>query len=113
MELLSLEECRLIALRTLHLKTDDDNLVLLERHLDAGSNDLMGYMGEYYKLRLELEDTKTNSKHHLQYFVKSIPYKNPPQRAECERKGVFRKETNIYRQLLPNIQRYGGFIFSL
>ncbi|XP_064551386.1 uncharacterized protein LOC135437398 [Drosophila montana] len=108
MELLSLEECRLVALRTLHLETDDDNLVLLERQLDAGSNDLMGYMGEYYKLRLELEDTRTNSKHHLQYFVKSIPYKNPPQRAECERKGVFRKETAIYRQLLPNIQRYAS-----
>ncbi|XP_017860471.1 PREDICTED: uncharacterized protein LOC108612085 [Drosophila arizonae] len=68
----------------------------------------MGYMGEYYKLHLELEHTKTKCKHHLQYFVKSLPYKNPPQRAECERKGVFRKETSIYKRILPNIQRYAS-----
>ncbi|TDG48683.1 hypothetical protein AWZ03_005012 [Drosophila navojoa] len=108
MELLSPAECLHIALRTLQLKDGDENLILLKRQLEAGSTELMGYMGEYYKLHLELEDTRTKCKHHLQYFVKSLPYKNPPQRAECERKGVFRKETSIYKRILPHIQRYGG-----
>ncbi|EDW04555.1 GH23429 [Drosophila grimshawi] len=108
MELLSSEECHLIALRTLQPQIEKENLVIINRQLDAGSNDLQGYMGEYYKLLLDVENTETKTKHHLQYFVKSLPYKNAPQRAECERKGVFLKESTIYSQILPNVQRYGS-----
>ncbi|KAM8716796.1 hypothetical protein ACLKA7_003634 [Drosophila subpalustris] len=107
-QLLSSEECLLIALRTLQLKEDDDNLVLLDWQLVAGSKDLMGYMGEYYKLHLQVEHSEIKLKEHLQYFVKSLPYKNAPQRAECERKGVFRKEATIYKEILPNVQRYAS-----
>ncbi|KAH8377201.1 hypothetical protein KR093_004060 [Drosophila rubida] len=105
-ELLSAEECRLIALRTLQLKEQHEDLLLLDWQLEAGAKELMGYMGEYYKLRLQVQDPRLQQTRDLQYFVKSLPYKNPPQRAECERKGVFRKETTVYREILPHVQRY-------
>ncbi|XP_002132459.2 uncharacterized protein [Drosophila pseudoobscura] len=105
MDLLSPEECLLIAQRTLKEK-DKSNLILLDSQLEAGSNELMGYMGEYYKLKLTVEDTADKEKHNLDYFIKSLPRKNEPQRAECERKGVFRKESAIYTEILPNVQKY-------
>lgn len=111
MSLLSPEECRLIALRTLQLKKDEeDTLHILESKLDAGSNELMGYMGEYYKLQFQVKHSGSANPQHLQYFVKSLPYKNAPQKAECERKGFFRKETTIYTEILPNLQKYSKFM---
>ncbi|XP_060662753.1 uncharacterized protein LOC132795853 [Drosophila nasuta] len=107
-QLLSTEECRLIAQRTLQLKEDDENFLLLDWQLKAGDKDLMGYMGEYYKLHLQVQHQKLKIQEELHYFVKSLPYNNPPQRAECERKGVFRKETTIYKDILPNVQRYAS-----
>ncbi|KAH8339398.1 hypothetical protein KR074_004495 [Drosophila pseudoananassae] len=105
MDLLTSEECLLIAHKTFPEK-DKSNLILLNVQLQAGSNDLMGYMGEYYKLNLEIEDVAKNEKHNLEYFIKCLPRNNQPQREECERKGVFRKESVIYSQLLPQIQKY-------
>lgn len=111
MSLLSPEECRLIALRTLQLQKDEEEtLIILESQLDAGSNELMGYMGEYYKLHLQVKHSGIANQQHLQYFVKSLPYKNAPQKAECERKGFFRKETTIYTEILPNLQKYSKYI---
>ncbi|KAH8271697.1 hypothetical protein KR044_001395 [Drosophila immigrans] len=107
-QLLSADERRLIALRTLQLEEHDENFQLLDWQLDAGSNELMGYMGEYYKLRLQVRHPQLKNTQDLEYFVKSLPYKNPPQRAECERKGVFRKEKTIYQEILPNVQRYAS-----
>lgn len=112
MRLLSTEECRLIALRSLQLTKDkEETLIILESQLDAGSNDLLGFMGEYYKLQLKVKHSGIATQQNLQYFVKSIPYKNAPQRAECERKGIFRKETTIYTKILPNLQKYGKLFF--
>jgi len=106
MDLLSPEEYVLIAQRTLP-EIDKTHLIVLNSQLDAGSNDLMGYMGEYYKLHLEVEDIEEKEKHFLKYFIKSLPRKNEPQREECERKGVFHKESAVYTHILPNIQKYG------
>ncbi|XP_022224502.2 uncharacterized protein LOC111075491 [Drosophila obscura] len=105
MDLLSPEECLLVAQKTLKEK-EKANLLLLDCQLEAGSCDLVGYMGEYYKLRLIVEDIADKEKHELDYFIKSLPRKNEPQRAECERKGVFRKESAIYTKILPNVQKY-------
>lgn len=107
MSLFSTEEYRLIALRTLQLTKDkEETLLILETQLNAGSNELVGYMGEYYKLYIKLKHSGIATQQSLQYFVKSIPHKNPPQKAECERKGFFRKETTIYTEILSNLQRY-------
>lgn len=101
-----MEECLLIAQRTLP-ESDKFNLVILKSELDAGSNDLMGYMGEYYKFRLTVEDTSKKEKYNLEYFIKSLPRNNEPQREECESKGVFLKESALYTKILPNVQKYG------
>ncbi|XP_017120721.1 uncharacterized protein LOC108141739 [Drosophila elegans] len=106
MDLLSSEECLLIAQTTLP-EVNKSNLIVLSSQLDACSSDLMGYMGEYYKFELEVEDIAEKKKYCLKYFIKSLPCKNEPQRKECERKGVFKKESAVYSQMLPKIQKYG------
>jgi len=112
MDLLSSEECHLIAQRTLSV-VKKDNVILINSQVDAGSKDLMGYMGEYYKLHLEAEVKGDKKKYFLNYFIKSLPRKNEPQREECERKGVFQKESALYSQILPKIQKYGKSIKNL
>ncbi|XP_017082536.2 uncharacterized protein LOC108115544 [Drosophila eugracilis] len=107
MDFLNPEECLLIAQKSL-LEVDKTNLIVLNSQLEAGSKDLMGYMGEYYKLFLEVEDIEKQVKYSLKYFIKSLPRKNEPQREECERKGVFHKESAVYSQLLPKIQKYAS-----
>ncbi|EDW89975.2 uncharacterized protein Dyak_GE13008 [Drosophila yakuba] len=105
MDLLSSEECLLIAQRTLSV-VQKQNVILVSSQVDAGPKDLMGYMGEYYKLHLEVKVKSDKKKYFLNYFIKSLPRKNMPQREECERKGVFQKESALYCQLLPKIQKY-------
>ncbi|KAH8419432.1 hypothetical protein KR222_011761 [Zaprionus bogoriensis] len=109
MELLSLAECRLVALRALQLQAaEEESLLVVQSQLDAGSTELMGYMGEYYKLHLQVKHAGIETEKHLQFFVKSVPHHNAPQREECERKGFFRKEATIYAEILPNIQKYAN-----
>ncbi|XP_039501196.1 uncharacterized protein LOC120457765 [Drosophila santomea] len=105
MDLLSSEECLLIAQRTLSV-VQEQNVILVSSQVDAGPEDLMGYMGEYYKLHLEVKVKGDKKIYFLNYFIKSLPRKNMPQREECERKGVFRKESALYCQMLPKIQKY-------
>lgn len=38
--------------------------------------------------------------------MKCVPLTNPVYRDECERKGFFGKESSIYRDILPYVQRY-------
>lgn len=40
------------------------------------------------------------------YFIKTLPVDNELYRDECERKGFFRKESGIYKYILPSIQKY-------
>ncbi|XP_068140164.1 uncharacterized protein [Drosophila tropicalis] len=104
MNLLNLDELLLIAQRTL----DEKDFSILDSQLICGSNDLLGYMGEYYKLHLNVQTRGDATRNYnLIYFVKSLPYRNESLKIECERKGVFLKESLIYAKILPNIQKYG------
>lgn len=40
------------------------------------------------------------------YFIKTLPVDNELYRDECERKGFFVKESAIYKDILPHIQKY-------
>ncbi|XP_030382955.1 uncharacterized protein LOC115630503 [Scaptodrosophila lebanonensis] len=102
--LLSPKECALIVRRTLQLP-EDENLQLLEYWIEPGSSELIGFMGDYYKLYVRV---KQKQEHNLQYFIKSLPLNNAPHRDECERKGFFRKERAIYGEILPKIQKYAS-----
>ncbi|KAM7353570.1 uncharacterized protein ACRADG_005576 [Cochliomyia hominivorax] len=102
--LISKEECLQIIKND--FKLQDKSYVNLQNFkIKKCSSDLLGFMGDYYKLELEAE---INRKEKVQrsYFIKTLPLNNPFHRDECERKGYFVKESGIYENILPNIQKY-------
>lgn len=54
-EILSKQDCLTIAKRDLNLKNDND-LQLLSHAVLQPSDDLVGFMGEYYKLSLKVQE---------------------------------------------------------
>ncbi|XP_075150303.1 uncharacterized protein LOC142224415 [Haematobia irritans] len=102
-EILNKRECVDIVKNSLKLSHQFD---LISYRISRASADLVGFMGEYYKLKVEIKEKTCNDNLALQYFIKSVPLRNPIYRAECERKGFFGKESGIYERILPNIRRY-------
>ncbi|XP_014093610.3 uncharacterized protein [Bactrocera oleae] len=103
---LSAKECETVVRNALKL-SPDESIKIASYTLEKGSNDLVGFMGEYFKLRVQIADEhSTEGKRELCCFVKSVPVSNELQRAECERKCFFRKEICAYTAILPNIQKY-------
>ncbi|XP_036329239.1 uncharacterized protein LOC118741391 [Rhagoletis pomonella] len=109
-EILSAEECEKIARNTLKLKKDE-SIKIKSYALEKGPNELVGFMGEYYKLHIRVQDERLGASAGIKdfcYFVKSVPISNELHRAECERKCFFRKEVCAYTEILPNIQKYAS-----
>jgi len=98
--LISSDEC----LRILRAQNGTESIS--EIHLEQLTENV-GFLGEYYVLRIVTEPVLPAGKKVYQSFVKTLPQKNLEYRAECERKGVLRKESAIYREILPKLQKYG------
>lgn len=54
-EILSAEECEKIARNTLKFK-NDESIKIISYALEKGPNELVGFMGEYYKLHIRMQD---------------------------------------------------------
>ncbi|XP_053959474.1 uncharacterized protein LOC128864028 [Anastrepha ludens] len=105
-DILSAAECEKIARNSLKLQKDE-SIKIVSYALEKGSNELVGFMGEYYKLRIRVQDEPISDEiKEFCYFVKSVPISNELHRDECERKCFFRKEGCAYTQILPNIQKF-------
>ncbi|XP_073821535.1 uncharacterized protein [Musca autumnalis] len=104
-EILKKSDCLTIVKDCLHLQNENDFELLAYKVLKP-SNILEGFLGEYYKLQVDIKEKNSDDVKNLQFFVKSIPVTNEMYRDECERKGFFRKESRMYAEILPNIQRY-------
>ncbi|XP_011193775.2 uncharacterized protein Chka_1 [Zeugodacus cucurbitae] len=105
-ELLSAEECEIVVRNALKLKPEE-SVEITSYELEKGSNELVGFMGEYFKLRVQIcGKHSTYDIKELCCFVKSVPVSNELLRAECERKNFFRKEICAYTAIMPNIQKY-------
>ncbi|XP_004524851.1 uncharacterized protein LOC101459768 [Ceratitis capitata] len=105
-EILNAKECEIIARNALKLG-EAESVKILSYALARGTNELIGFMGEYFKLNIELENAHSGEgTKKLCFFVKSVPIGNELHRAECERKNFFQKESCAYTKILPNIQKY-------
>ncbi|XP_034472032.1 uncharacterized protein LOC117779820 [Drosophila innubila] len=99
-QLISSDECLKIlqAQNGRHLPINEIQLEQLTKNL--------GFLGEYYVLRIITEPVLLDGRYIHQSFIKTLPQKNLEYRADCERKGVLKKECGIYRKILPKLQRY-------
>uniref|UniRef100_A0A0K8VQP4 CHK kinase-like domain-containing protein n=1 Tax=Bactrocera latifrons TaxID=174628 RepID=A0A0K8VQP4_BACLA len=105
-DILSAKECEKVVRNALKLSPEESTKIV-NYALEKGSNELVGFMGEYFKLRVQIADEQSpQGIRELCCFVKSVPVSNELQRAECERKNFFRKEICAYTAILPNIQKY-------
>lgn len=59
-----------------------------------------GFLGEYYRLKI---DVKTKE---LIFFVKSLPCENEERREMLKSSGIFNKEVEIYRKILPQLCKF-------
>ncbi|XP_037958903.1 uncharacterized protein LOC119688296 [Teleopsis dalmanni] len=99
-------KCFKILKKSLRL-TSDENIKILRYSVNRCSDELVGFMGEYYKLNICIVDEDSvDGEKKFRYFIKTVPLTNEYHRDECERKGFFEKEGCIYTEILPNIQRY-------
>ncbi|XP_023303362.2 uncharacterized protein LOC111685338 [Lucilia cuprina] len=104
-QLLTEEEC--LEIIKYDLKHNDTRNIKLQTYkIKKCSADLVGFMGEYYKLEVEAINKISLETIERSYFLKSLPLDNELYRDECERKGFFTKESEIYRSILPHIQKY-------
>uniref|UniRef100_A0A1A9WZU8 CHK domain-containing protein n=1 Tax=Glossina brevipalpis TaxID=37001 RepID=A0A1A9WZU8_9MUSC len=107
-DILSLDECLQIVRNDLDTKLIKEIKII--NYEIKKADDLCGFMGEYFKLiikaQIELLQDNGQSVKIFNYFIKSQPIFNELQRIHCESKGVFRKESGIYKNILPNLQRY-------
>uniref|UniRef100_A0A1I8NXU0 CHK kinase-like domain-containing protein n=1 Tax=Stomoxys calcitrans TaxID=35570 RepID=A0A1I8NXU0_STOCA len=103
--IISKKDCLTIVKNYLKL-TDEDEVQVLAYEVSRASSDCVGFIGEYYKLKMEIQEKKSNEAQTLKFFVKSAPITNASLGADCERKALFVKESEVYKQILPNIQRY-------
>ncbi|XP_067625293.1 LOW QUALITY PROTEIN: uncharacterized protein [Eurosta solidaginis] len=107
-KILSAKECKIIVKKSLLLK-HEDGIKIIDYVLCKASDELVDFMGEYYKLYINTEDPGcTDGVQQLCYFVKSIPTENEFQREECERKRFFHKEYYAYTKIVPNLQKYAS-----
>ncbi|XP_062133737.1 uncharacterized protein LOC133843972 [Drosophila sulfurigaster albostrigata] len=71
-----------------------------------------GFLGEYYVLRIvSATGSPATTKVH-QFFVKTLPQKNLEFRKELELYGVLKKESAIYKKILPKLREYAKRQFS-
>lgn len=63
----------------------------------------LGFLGEYFRLKIDADVEGTNYK--LNFFMKSLPFKDKKQRKMLEETGIFRKEVKLYEKLLLDLSQ--------
>ncbi|KAL9930925.1 uncharacterized protein ACN427_000159 [Glossina fuscipes fuscipes] len=108
-DILSLDECLQIVSNDLDTKLIKE-IKIINYDIKA-ADDLCGFMGEYFRLIVKAQiiiNASEYSEKIFNYFIKSLPICNKLQRLHCESIGVLRKESGIYKNILPNLQRYAS-----
>lgn len=109
--ILSKDECVKI------LKQVNDNVELEHFEVVPASDDILGFLGEYFKLKIYTKDVSFSSfsisylylkiyhlqNQNFQFFVKSMPLKNEHQREIIETGGHFKKEVLLYSLLFSKM----------
>ncbi|GAB0089206.1 uncharacterized protein DMENIID0001_037100 [Sergentomyia squamirostris] len=90
-------ECVEIVSQTMNL----DRVHVIDYVIEAASDEILGFLGEYFKLTIEIEENSIKKK--LYYFLKALP-RDPDQREMIERIGLFHKEVQLYSILLPKLK---------
>lgn len=66
-----------------------------------GFGNYLGFLGEYYRLKIEANVNDTRQEFRL--FVKSLPTRDLKQRKMLVETGIFKKEVTLYEKLLPDM----------
>lgn len=78
-------------------------------HVEVFGN-YLGFLGEYYRLKIDVKNDESNDQ--LIFFAKSLPLENVERREMLLSSGIFNKEVEIYRNILPHINKYSkGFVW--
>lgn len=135
--LISLAECEEVVSK-LHNTGSDDVVEIVNYHISQFSEGYPGFLGDYYRLTVEYRhvsvlicapllikineavlsllrnflqgrgDNDDNELKQMSFFVKSLPTGDEKKRAMLSESGLFRKEVNIFRHIIPKLTKYSG-----
>lgn len=75
------------------------------------SDKTVGFLGDHFWLTINFEDDKNQSTE-LKLFLKCLPQVNQTQKKYVDEMQVFKKETLIYKQILPELQQLSNVKFA-
>lgn len=91
---LSENECEKVVRKA----TENENLKVVKFHIESFGS-YLGFLGEYFRLKIEA-DVEGNIRE-FEFFMKTLPIKDRKQRNMLVETGIFRKEVELYKNLLP------------
>lgn len=103
MELFTLDECKEILL---NLLTDKNQRGVLKHFEIVPASEHVGFLGEYFHLKLtyQLEDQEDEQTTRL--FVKSVIFQNANMEFYLEKMGFIKKESKLYELLLNELKKF-------
>lgn len=108
--LLTKVDCQKIVRHTADIK--EETREILNFQVENFGN-YFGFLGEYYRLKIDIKssgDAKVDREkvQELFYFVKTLPLRNEERREMLIRTGIFAKEVNIFREIIPKLVEFNS-----
>lgn len=103
-------DCQEIVRHTTHTAENESIHEILSFQIEKFGN-CFGFLGEYYRLKIDIklaqdQDEKNSEKVlKLFYFVKSLPLHNEKRRNMLIETGIFTKEVQVFKQIIPILLR--------
>lgn len=79
-----------------------ENVKIVNFNLESFGN-YFGFLGEYF--RLKIDAVVNDSACEMNFFIKSLPFKNLKQRKMLVETGIFQKEVKLYEKLLMKLSQ--------
>ncbi|KAH8419433.1 hypothetical protein KR222_011760, partial [Zaprionus bogoriensis] len=107
LELLTQEECQTILKAVLGDQSEEGSL---KEFKIVPATEHTGFLGEYYHLILDYQLENTEEQRSTRLFVKSV-YESSDRCLYEEKRGILKKEANLYRLLLNELKEYSAAVW--
>lgn len=104
--MLQISECEEIVKKATR---GEENVKRIEKVTIEQFGNFLGYLGEYYRLKIVACTSEDDSLSEFQFFVKSLPIKDlRSRRSMLINSGIFLKEVRIYKEILSAFSEIDG-----
>ncbi|BFF94524.1 uncharacterized protein DMAD_12131 [Drosophila madeirensis] len=108
LELFTLEECQEILV---NLLADKQQHGVLKHFEIVPATESVGFLGEYFHLKLKYQLADEQEEQTTRLFVKSVIFQNANMEFYMEKKGLIKKETKLYELLLNELKKFSPHVW--